>query len=152
MASSRRLQNSVPIKIIISQGEWAPGALEARVEEVAMECNSQGVSNILWAYATMGRKPEERGLGALEARALQISTDFTSRDIVDTRWAFSELGLLLSDQLAAVLSAREAEAGLKDGFKLLTSNQKQSERGHVDVAVRLLPHPPRGSRPLAAIH
>ena len=34
-------------------------ALEARVEEVARECTSRYVANILWAYATMGRRPGE---------------------------------------------------------------------------------------------
>ena len=37
---------------------------------MARECTSQAVANILWAYATMGRKPGERALGALEARAM----------------------------------------------------------------------------------
>ena len=40
------------------------------MEEVARECNSQEVANILWSYATMGRRPGERALGALEARAM----------------------------------------------------------------------------------
>jgi len=30
---------------------------------VAGECNPQAVANILWAYATMGRRPGERGAG-----------------------------------------------------------------------------------------
>ena len=45
-------------------------ALEARAGEVAGECNPQEVANMLWAYATMGRRPGEGVLGALEARAM----------------------------------------------------------------------------------
>ena len=39
-------------------GERMLGALEARVEEMARECNSQDVDNALWAYAKMGRRPD----------------------------------------------------------------------------------------------
>ena len=53
-------------------GEQVLGKLEARVEEVAREGNSQDVANTLWAYAKMGRKPGERALRALEARVEEV--------------------------------------------------------------------------------
>ena len=81
-------------------------ALEARVEEVVRECNSQEVANTLWAHATMGRKPGERALGALEARVEEVAREgnseavaSTSRDIATMRWALGAL-----DARAVVLS------------------------------------------------
>jgi hypothetical protein len=47
-------------------------ALERRAEALSGECNSQGVANTLWAYATMRGKPGERMMGQLERRAEAI--------------------------------------------------------------------------------
>jgi len=43
------------------------------VGEVAAECYSQDLLNILWAYDKMGRLPGERVLELLEARAAAVS-------------------------------------------------------------------------------
>ena len=56
------------------------GELEARMEEVVMQCTSQAMANTLWAYATMGRKPGEQVLGALEARMEEVAKDCNSQE------------------------------------------------------------------------
>jgi len=38
-------------------------ALERRAEAISGELNSQNVANTLWAFATSGTKPEDRGSG-----------------------------------------------------------------------------------------
>ena len=81
-------------------------ALEARVEEVARDCNSLAVANLTWAYATMGSKPRERVLGALDTRAVVLSTDFGD-DIALTKWAHATIGTGQSNELAFALSVRE---------------------------------------------
>jgi hypothetical protein len=109
------------------------GALDARVEAVARECNPQGAANLMWSYATMGREPGGRVLaqldarveavakecspqnmanlawayatvGALDARAVVLSTDFDARHIVLTMWAHATIAPQLSYGLPAALS------------------------------------------------
>ena len=50
--------------------------LERRAEATAGDFNSQGITNTLWAYATMGRKPGEKLMGQLERRAQVIVGEF----------------------------------------------------------------------------
>ena len=57
-------------------GKRAQGALEARVEEVARECNSQ-----LWAYAKMGMTPGEGALGALEEWVEEVARECNSEAV-----------------------------------------------------------------------
>ena len=87
-------------------GKRAQGALEARVEEVAKECNSQNMANTLRAYATMGMTPGERAMGALEERVEEVAREGNSQAVTNTlrayatmRWALGEL-----DARAVVLS------------------------------------------------
>ena len=58
------------------------GALDARVEAVARECNPQEVSNTMWPYATKERKAGEWVLGALDPKGLVLANDFTAHRIV----------------------------------------------------------------------
>ena len=82
-------------------GEDAGGARagggDARVEEVARECDPQDVTNLMVAYATMGRKPGEGVLGALDARAVCLPTHFGADDITLIKWAHATIGTGLSN-------------------------------------------------------
>jgi hypothetical protein len=49
------------------------------VEAISGEFKSQNVANTMWAYATMGRKPEERVMEQLERRAQAICAEFNSQ-------------------------------------------------------------------------
>ncbi len=60
------------------------GLLEERAEAISGEFDSEDVSNTLWAYARMGRKPGERLMGLLEERAEAISGEFDSQDVSDS--------------------------------------------------------------------
>ena len=83
------------------------GALDARVEAVARECNPQEVSNTMWPYATKERKAGEWVLGALDPKGLVLANDFTAHRIVLAKWAYAIIGAAPSIELAAALSARE---------------------------------------------
>ena len=83
--------------------------LDARVEEVARECNSQGVANTLWAYATMGRRPGERVLGALDARVEAVARECNSQDVANTLWAYATMGRRPGERVLGALEARVEE-------------------------------------------
>ena len=61
-------------------------ALEARAWAVAGECNPQAMTNIPWAYASMGRRPGEGVLGALEARAGALSGECNPYHVANMRF------------------------------------------------------------------
>jgi hypothetical protein len=80
--------------------------LERRAESVAGEFKPQEVSNTLWAYATMGRKPGERLMGLLERRAEVISEDFNSQNVANTLWAYATMGRKPGERLVGLLERR----------------------------------------------
>ena len=83
--------------------------MDARVEAVARECNSQDVANTLWAYATMGRRPGERVLGALEAGLLAASgPDFSSEARCQLHQFFLSWSLEEKPSASSMQQAREA--------------------------------------------
>ena len=65
--------------------------IDARVEEVAWQCDDQAVSNILWAYATTGRRPGERVLGALEERVEEVTRYCSTQSVSNILWAFATM-------------------------------------------------------------
>ncbi len=77
---------------------WDPALvpkLEGQAVAVVGTFSAQGVTNTLWAFATMGREPGARLRCSLEERIQMVSTDLWSQDIINIRWAYSHLGLSL---------------------------------------------------------
>ncbi len=88
------------------------GQLEGRAEAISGEFNSREVANMLWAYATMGRKPGERMMGQLEGRVEAISGEFNSRDVANTLWTFATMGRKPGERMMGQLEGRvEAISG-----------------------------------------
>jgi hypothetical protein len=82
--------------------------LERWAEVVAGEFNSQNISNTMWAYVIMGRKPGDRLMGLLEQRAETISGEFNSQEIANTLWSYAKMGRKLGDRLIGLLERRAA--------------------------------------------
>jgi hypothetical protein len=101
IAESRPLANTLwsYAKMGRKPGERALGALEARVEEAARECDSQDVANTLWEIATMGRKPGTRALGALEARVKEVARECNSQEVASVLWAYATMGVKLGERV-----------------------------------------------------
>jgi hypothetical protein len=59
------------LSIDTAEGERLIRQLERRAEAISGEFNSQGIANMLWAWAlsTLGAKMGERLMGQLERRA-----------------------------------------------------------------------------------
>jgi len=73
--------------------------LEVRAEALAGTFRAQDVSNMLWAYATMGRKPGAVLMRELEGRAEALVGTFNAQDVANIMWAYATMG-------------REPEAGI----------------------------------------
>jgi hypothetical protein len=87
-------------------------ALEGRAEAVAGELSAQEVSNVLWAYATMGRMPGERMMGLLEGRSEAIAGQFSSQHVANLLWAYATMGRKPGERMMGLLEGRsEAIAG-----------------------------------------
>lgn len=52
----------------------------------------QGLENMLWSFATLGRAPSERVLAAGAARLSDTMRDFNQQNLALTLWAFAKLG------------------------------------------------------------
>ena len=89
------------------------GQLEWRAEAISGEFNSQNVANTLWAYATIGTKPEQRMMGQLERRAETISGEFNSQAIANTLWAYATMGTKPGERMMGQLE-RRAEGAPRD--------------------------------------
>ena len=50
-------------------------ALEGRLRAVAGECNPQGIANTLWAFATLGKRPEHTYTSASSTLAFRFCSD-----------------------------------------------------------------------------
>jgi hypothetical protein len=79
------------------------GLLEGWSETISDECNLQEVANMLWAYATMGRKPGDRVMGLLDGRAEAISGEFNSQDVANTLWGYATMGRKAGERMMRLL-------------------------------------------------
>ena len=84
-------------------------ALESRALQVQGDFNPQDIANMLWAFATLGRQPEDALVAWLSERALQVQGAFNPQDIANTLWAFATLERQPEDALLAGLVARSLE-------------------------------------------
>ena len=66
--------------------------LEIDAVRVAPDMISQDVSNLVWAYATLGRMPGEETWVALEGAALRVAPDMVYQAVSNTLWAYATLG------------------------------------------------------------
>ena len=67
-------------------------AVERRAREVARDMNAQGVANLMWAHATLGRAPGAATWEALERRALEVARDMNPQNVANVMWAHATLG------------------------------------------------------------
>jgi hypothetical protein len=78
------------------EGRGLMRELERRAEAVAGTFNAQGVANTLWAYATMGRAPQDSGreglMRELEARTEALAGTFKAQDVTNILWAYATMG------------------------------------------------------------
>jgi hypothetical protein len=66
--------------------------LDGQAEALAGTFNAQGVTNTLWAYATMGREPCLGVMRELEGRAEALVGRFNAREVANTLWAYATMG------------------------------------------------------------
>ena len=89
--------------------------LERRVELKASDFTPQGVSNTLWAWASMHRRPAGGPMKALEARVEAIAHTFHSQAVANTLWAWAKLGRRPAEGALAALEKRTEH--IVDEFK-----------------------------------
>jgi very-short-patch-repair endonuclease len=65
--------------------------------------NSQAVSNLIWACATLGRMPRDETWAALETAAERVARDMNSQDVSNLIWACAKLGRMPEDKTWAAL-------------------------------------------------
>jgi hypothetical protein len=80
--------------------------LERRVELKASNFTPQGVSNTLWAWASMHRRPSEGPMKALDARVEAIAHTFHSQAVANSLWAWAKLGRRPAEGALAALERR----------------------------------------------
>jgi hypothetical protein len=86
-------------------------ALESDAVRVVPGMNSQGLANVIHAYAVLGRMAGEPTWAALEAAAVRVAPDMNAQEVANTVWGFSSLGRMPRDKAWAALgvaTAREA--------------------------------------------
>jgi len=76
-------------------------ALEAWALVVRDDFNPQDISNMLWAFATLGLQPSKALLAGLTEQAMVVQGDFKAQGIANTLWSFATLGLQPSEELMA---------------------------------------------------
>merc|ERR1719506_1132066 len=82
--------------------------LEAAIERVAPDMNSQEVANTIWAYGTLGVPPSPQVIDKLEAALQRVVTDMTPQSFSSIIWAYSKFGLR---PMPETLDALEQVAG-----------------------------------------
>jgi len=95
--------------------------LEGRAEALAGTFNSQNVTNMLWAHATMGREPGARLMRELEGRVEALcgrgeaagrGGTLNTQHVANTLWAYAKMGREPGAGLMRELEGRaEADAG-----------------------------------------
>ena len=83
--------------------------LDRKVEELVREFNVQSVSTTLWAYATMGREPEERVMGMLEERVGEVLREYHAQNVANTLWAYAKMGRAPGERVMGMLERRMGE-------------------------------------------
>ena len=78
-------------------------ALETAAGRVAREMNSQAVSNVLWAYATLGRMPGDDTWSVLETAARRVARDMNSQEVSNVIWGYAKLRRTPGDDTWRVL-------------------------------------------------
>jgi hypothetical protein len=79
---------------IMAKSRYRPwDKLEGRAEALAGTFNAQGVTNTLWAYATMGRAPGAGVMWELEGRAEAVAGSFNAHGVANTLWAVCVLSI-----------------------------------------------------------
>ena len=72
------------------------------------QCNPQDLSNLLWAYASLGYHPGETVLGAISEEVVAKVGGFNAQGVANTVWAYAALGY---DPGEGVLGALTEHAG-----------------------------------------
>ena len=78
------------------------GSLEARGEAIAGTLNPQEATNILWAFATLKRRPTARLLEALERHTEAMASRYNSQDVANTLWAYASIRTKPGERLASI--------------------------------------------------
>jgi hypothetical protein len=70
----------------------------------------QAVSNVIWAFATLGWEPGAEARAALDAAVVRVAQDTNPRDAANVAWAFATLGLMPGAEARATLEAAVVRA------------------------------------------
>lgn len=76
------------------------------------EFSAQNITNMLWAFARMERKPGELLLKLLERRAGAISEDFSAQEVEDMQWAYATMGSKPGERMLLLLEGRAEETSM----------------------------------------
>ena len=85
--------------------------LDARVETVVRECNSQGVANLTWSHAAMGREPGGRVLAQLDAWVEAVARECNQQHVAHIMWACATMGRNSAEQVLGARSRRARREG-----------------------------------------
>ncbi|GLC42995.1 hypothetical protein PLESTM_001410800 [Pleodorina starrii] len=105
--------------------------------------SSQAVSNIIWAYATLGVQPGAEFLGQVCRHVSCCAPSYRWQELANTAWALATLGHRDTSALAAVeeevvarmrkAAASSSSSGNNDGVGLQQQQQQQQPGGAVAV-------------------
>jgi hypothetical protein len=84
-------------------------AAEKQLLRVGQECNPQDISNILWAYATLGTTPGEQLMALLEARVQVVVGECAGQHVAVTLWALATMGQTPGELVMKLLEKRVEE-------------------------------------------
>jgi hypothetical protein len=81
----------------------ALAALETDTVRVAPTMNPQDVANTVWAYAALGRMPDDKTWAALETAAGRVAREMNPQNVANVMWAYAKLERMPDDKTWAAL-------------------------------------------------
>ena len=87
----------------VAMSEVSLAELEAAIQRVAPDMNSQAVTNTIWAYGTLGVPPKRGVIDELEAALRRMVADMIPQSFSNIIWAYSKFGLRLMHSTLDVL-------------------------------------------------
>jgi hypothetical protein len=81
----------------------ALAALETDTVRVAPTMDPQNVSNVMWAYAALGRMPGDKTWAALETAAGRVAREMKPQEVANMMWAYAKLERTPDDKTWAAL-------------------------------------------------
>jgi hypothetical protein len=114
--------------------------LEARGEAIAGTLNPQEATNILWAFATLKRRPTARLLEALERHTEAMASRYNSQNVANTLWAYASIRTKPGERLASISAIVTGDRVPKYWINISHSHKYPAHAGYYRMRGISLPH------------